>query len=331
MAQEQEEWSEVETKAPEEPKVEYEIEGEEDEKVKTPSPVEAKEEVKSEEVPKEDSPPELEGVDTKGAQKRIRQLVKQRKERDEQLADLMKRNEELSSKLQNTEHQFKTVNKLSLDSSEKQITDKLELARNAYKSAHEEGDSAKILQAQEFLNEAQNDLKSLTVTKQQFEQQPVQQQQQQVQQPQYQPQPTPDPRAAEWAQKNEWFGSDQVMTAASLAIDGQLKEEGYNPTDPEYYTEIDRRLQETFPHKFAAQAAPGGEVRQQVEASKPAQVVAGASRSSPGSSKKVKLSKEDIRLANKWNVPLEQYAQEKLKADKADGEYTTINMQRGGK
>lgn len=329
MAQEQEEWSEVETKAPEEPKVEYEIEGEEDEKVKTPSPVEAKEEVKSEEAPKEDSPPELEGVDTKGAQKRIRQLVKQRKERDEQLAQLMRQNEELSSKLQNTEHQFNTVNKLSLDSSEKQITDKLELARNAYKSAHEEGDSAKILQAQEFLNEAQNDLKSLTATKQQFERQPVQQQQ--VQQPQYQPQPTPDPRAAEWAQKNEWFGSDQVMTAASLAIDGQLKEEGYNPTDPEYYTEIDRRLQETFPHKFAAQAAPVEEVRQQVEASKPAQVVAGASRSSPGSSKKVKLSKEDIRLANKWNVPLEQYAQEKLKADKADGEYTTINMQRGGK
>jgi len=323
------EWSKVEIKASEEPKVEYEVEGEEDEKVETPSPIEAKEEVKSEEAPKEDSPPELEGVDTKGAQKRIRQLVKQRKERDEKLAELMRQNEELSSKLQNTEHQFNTVSKLNLNASEKQITDKLELARNAYKSAHEEGDSAKILQAQEFLNEAQNDLKSLTATKQQFEQQPVQQQQ--VQQPQYQPQPTPDPRAAEWAQKNEWFGSDQVMTAASLAIDGQLKEEGYNPTDPEYYTEIDRRLKETFPHKFAAQAATGGEVRQQVEASTPAQVVAGASRSSPGSSKKVKLSKEDIRLANKWNITLEQYAQEKLKADRADGEYTTINMQRGGK
>ena len=329
MAKEQEEWSEVEVKAPEEPKVEYEVEGEEDEKVEANSPVESKEEVKQEEPPKEETPKELEGVETKGAQKRIRQLVKQRKERDEQLAQLIQQNEQLTNRLNNTEHQFNTVNKLSLNASEKQITDKLELARNAYKSAHEEGDSAKILQAQEFLNEAQNDLKSLTATKQQFEQQPVQQQQ--VQQPQYQPQPTPDPRAAEWAQKNEWFGSDQVMTAASLAIDGQLKEEGYNPTDPEYYTEIDRRLQETFPHKFAAQAAPVEEVRQQVEASKPAQVVAGASRSSPGSSKKVKLSKEDIRLANKWNVPLEQYAQEKLKADKADGEYTTINMQRGGK
>ena len=321
-----EEWNEVDTKAPEEPKVEYELEEEIPKEEKAIPLVQATEE---KEEPKEETPKELEGVETKGAQKRIRQLVKQRKDRDEQLAQLMQKNEELSSRLQNTEHQFNTVNKLSLDSSEKQITDKLELARNVYKTAHEEGDSTKILQAQEFLNEAQNDLKSLTATKQQFEQRPVQPQQP-VQQPQYQPQPTADPRAEDWASKNEWFGSDQVMTAASLAIDSQLKEEGYNPTDTEYYTEIDRRIKETFPHKFAAEAAPVEEVRRQESTSRPAQVVAGASRSSPGSSKKVKLSKEDIRLANKWNVPLEQYAQEKLKADRADGEYTTINMQRGG-
>jgi len=316
-----EEWNEVDTATPEEEKnkVEYEVEEEIEQEEKAIPLVQAKEE-----EPKVDTPPELEGVETKGAQKRIRQLVKQRKERDDQLSNLIRQNEELSNRLQNTEHQFNTVNKLSLDSSEKQITDKLELARNVYKTAHEEGDSTKILQAQEFLNEAQNDLKSLTATKQQFEQRPVQTQQP-VQQPQYQPQPTADPRAEEWAGNNTWFGQDQVMTAASLAIDGQLKEEGYSPTDPDYYTEIDRRIKETFPHKFS------GEVRKQEATSQPAQVVAGASRSSPGSSNKVKLSKEDIRLANKWNVPLEQYAQEKLKADRADGEYTTINMQRGGK
>ena len=331
-----EEWSEVDTTAPKEEKVEYEVEGEENEEDKVPSPVTAKEETPKEEAPeeevKEEAPPELEGVQTKGAQKRIRQLVKQRKERDEQLAQLIKQNEELNYRLNSSQQQFNTVNKLSLDASEKQLTDKLELARNAYKTAHEEGDSGKILQAQEFLNEAQNDLKSLNVTKQQFDQQPVQQQPQQPVQQQYQPQPTPDPKAEEWASSNEWFGKDQIMTVSALAIDGQLKEEGFNPTDSEYYTEIDRRMKETFPHKFAAkEAAPVEEVRKQEEASKPAQVVAGASRSSPGSSKKVKLSKEDIRLANKWNIPLEQYALEKQKADKAEGEYTTINMQRGGK
>ena len=60
-------------------------------------------------------------------------------------------------------------------------------------------------------------------------------------------------------------------------------------------------------------------------------MVAGGTRSTPSSNKKVKLSKEDVRLANKWNIPLEQYAQDKLKATNAEGEYTTVNMQRGGK
>ena len=236
-----EEWSEVDTETSEEEKnkVEYEVEGE----VETEEKAIPLVETKKEEVV-EDTPPELEGVDTKGAQKRIRKLVKQRKERDDNIAQLIQQNEELNSRLQNTEHQFNTVNQLSLNASEKQITDKLELARNAYKSAHEEGDSTKILQAQEFLNEAQNDLRSVNATKQQFKQRPVQQQQQYAQQ---QPQPTPDPKATAWAEKNEWFGQDQVMTAASLAIDGQLREEGFSPADTEYYTEVDRRIKETFP------------------------------------------------------------------------------------
>jgi hypothetical protein len=60
------------------------------------------------------------------------------------------------------------------------------------------------------------------------------------------------------------------------------------------------------------------------------QVVSGASRtpktSSAGGngSKRVKLTQEDVRLANKWGIPLEQYAAEKLKVEEADGEYTTV-------
>jgi hypothetical protein len=41
---------------------------------------------------------------------------------------------------------------------------------------------------------------------------------------------------------------------------------------------------------------------------------------------KVKLTKEDVRLANNWGIPLEQYAAEKAKVQNADGEYTAINM-----
>tara|TARA_R100000008_G_scaffold2207_1_gene1805 strand:- start:3067 stop:4044 length:978 start_codon:yes stop_codon:yes gene_type:complete len=318
-----EEWNEVVPEETTEEKVEYEVEGEQKEEAPPP-----KEEVVAE-SPTEETPPELEGVQTKGAQKRIRQLVKQRKERDEQLAQVIRQNEQLSQQLNQVHQQFTSARGVNLDASEKQLTDKLELARNAYKAAHEEGDSQKVLQAQEMLNDAQTDLKAVQITKQQFQQQQPQENQQGIgqQQPQYQPQPTPDPKAQDWASQNEWFGNDRVMTAAALAIDAELKEEGFSPTDPEFYQEVDNRIKRTFPHKFST---TNEEVRQQEKTSPPAQVVAGASRSSPGSNKKVKLSKEDIRLANKWNVPLEKYAEEKLKADKAEGEYTTINMQRGG-
>ena len=90
-----EEWSEVDTKTSEEEKnkVAYEVEGGEEKEEKAIPLVETKKE--EEEV--EEIPPELEGVETKGAQKRIRQLVKQRRERDDQLTQLIKQNEELKN------------------------------------------------------------------------------------------------------------------------------------------------------------------------------------------------------------------------------------------
>ena len=323
--QQEQEWSEVQTEKPEKEKIEFEVEKDE------PKKEEVKQEVKTPEPEvKKEEPKELEGINTKGAEKRIRQLIKQRKERDEEVARLIKQNEELTSKLNNTQKEFTNISKLNLDATEKQLKDKLELARTNYKTAHQEGDTEKILQAQEFLNDAQNDLKSVGATKQQFKE-PEVQPQQQVQQPQQQlQQPTPDPKAQSWAEQNDWFGEDKIRTAAALAIDADLKEEGFNPTDDDYYTEIDNRLKEAFPHRYQTKEVEPKEENRTQETS-PAQVVAGGTRSTPSSNKKVKLSKEDVRLANKWNIPLEQYAQEKLKATNAEGEYTTINMQRGGK
>jgi hypothetical protein len=324
--EQQQEWGEVKVEKEEAPKVEFEIEEEKKEEVKEEPKQEIKEEPKEE--PKKEEPKELEGIDTKGAQKRIRQLVKQRKEKEEEVARLIRQNEELANKVKKQEKDFYEIGKLNLTANEKQIKDKLDLARTAYATAHDEGDSAKILKAQEALNEAQVDLKTIQSTKDNFKEPEVQQQpvQQQVQQPQ----PQPDPKAQEWAAQNEWFGQDRIMTASALAIDTELKEEGYDPTSSEFYEEINNRLQETFPHKFKVNKEETKEVRKQ-ETSETAQVVAGGTRSTPSSKNKVKLTKEDVRLANKWNIPLEQYAQEKLKATSAEGEYTTINMQRGGK
>ena len=316
-----EEWTEVDTASPDnkEDKVEFEVE-EEEVKVQAQPELETKSEPKEEaqvqEKPKEEAQ-ELDGIETKGAQKRIRQLIKQRKDRDDHIAQLVQQNETLSTRLNSREKEFHNISKLNLDANEKQITDKLELARAAYASAHEEGNSEKILKAQEFLNEAQNDLKTVNVTKAKFKDEPTEPQPQQQQQ---KPQPQVDPLAVEWAEKpeNKWFGKDRVMTAAALALDADLKEQGFDPNDPEFYNEIDSKLKENFPHKFTVKESV------QEQPSQPAQVVAGASRSTPSSNKKVKLTREDVRLAQNWGIPLEQYAAEKLKVENADGEYTAI-------
>tara|TARA_R100001126_G_scaffold59019_1_gene33541 strand:+ start:111 stop:1055 length:945 start_codon:yes stop_codon:yes gene_type:complete len=308
-------WEEVDI--PENEEASYEIEEEEEVQPQQAEPVQ-----------EEEQPQELDGIKTKGAEKRIRQLVRQRKERDEQIAQLLAQNEELSNNLKQKESSFNEVSKLNLNASEKQLTDKVTLARNAYMEAFESGEKEKLLQAQEMLNEAQVDLKHLNLTKAQMEEvaeQPEPEQTAPVQQPVQQ---TPDPRAEEWAANNEWFGKDKILTVSALTIDQELKAEGYDPDDEEFYQEVDRRLSEAFPHKFKSSEVPVEENQNRVQedTSVPAQVVGSSSRSTPNSSKsKIKLTKEDVRLANKWNIPLETYAAQKLKVAEADGEYTQIS------
>ena len=189
-----------------------------------------------------------------------------------------------------------------------------------------------MLEAQEAMSQAYAEMTGVTNSKDSWEKynseverqlqeaEQLQQQKVQQQQPQY------DPRAVEWAGQNEWFGSDNVMTAAALALDYELKNEGFDPSDDEFYGEIDRRMREQFPHKFQAAPVEEQPAVRKSSASNSTQVVAGASRTpaSPSSGKKVKLTQEDIRLANKWGIPLERYAEEKLKAERSSGEYTAI-------
>jgi len=328
-----EEWTTVDTSNPEnkENKVEYEIETEDEVSTNTNQSENESgqkdadtlsvgehdtEQGNNQEVQQDVEEPQS------GAQKRIRQLVRQKKERDEQIQELMSRQAELEERLKAQQQEIKTSLEKNFESAEAQINSRIELAEDAYRQALESGDTDRIVIAQKNLNKAQGDATTLQVTRNQYQpveaeeaQQPQQQQVQQQQPAQY------DKLAVEWAGRNPWFGQDNVMTTLALEIDQELKTEGYDPTDEDFYKEIDTRLRSQYPQRF------GGEVQQEreQETSTPAQVVGGASRTSSASSgKKVRLTKEDVRLAEKWGIPLEQYAAEKLKVDKADGEYTSV-------
>jgi hypothetical protein len=327
-----EDWTTVNTSKAEkeEDKVEFEIEGQEEEaqvnepiqvskEGDEPEEVETKAEVQ-EESSKGDEP-------QSGAQKRIRQLVKQKKEREEQIQQLMQRQQELEERLKSQQQELKTSLEKSFESAEEQINSRIAMAKDAYRQALESGDTDRIVMAQEALSNAQTDASTLKIARRYEQPKEEQVAQQQVQQPQQQQQSAQyDRLAVEWAGRNPWFGQDNVMTTLALEVDAELKAEGYDPSDGDFYEEIDSRLKAKFPQRFSTGQEPSQE-RQQ-EASNPAQVVGGASRTSTASQsgKKVRLTKEDIRLAEKWGIPLEQYAAEKLKVEKAEGEYTSVQF-----
>ena len=316
MAEEEDKdgWTEIEVSdQPGEIREELEIEAPISQDV-SPS-VEVEEVVQNAETGKEEDAPELEGIETKGAEKRIRHLIKQRKERDEQL-------NEVRTELNQLRYQMAEAGKLKFDydgalasAKEGEISSKLENARTKFKDAYEAGNKDGVLEAQEELSEAKTDLKLLDQRKGWIKQQAEQySNEQERRKHQYENTQTAnvDPLAQEWAEKNKWFGKNRTRTAVALSIDAELKEQGEDPSDPSFYEKVDNRLHEELPEKGSEEATP----------SKPRQVVAGRSRSP--ASKKVKLTSEDVRLAKKWSIPLERYAAEKAKADKADGDYTTV-------
>ena len=230
-------------------------------------------------------------------QNRINELVKRANEAERQRNDYYSRNQQLEADLKKKNVVTEDYAKLQsqfFDSRKSNAEKSLESARVAHKSAHEEGDSDKMLKAAEDIAEVKYELKQL-------ENQtpfvaPTQKQSTAVEQPQVnasQPQSQPDPRALRWAQDNGWFGTDVAKTGAAYAIDAALKMEGYNPSSEEYYSELDRRIGDSFP---------------QQETSRPRPTVAGVSKTTSSSPKKVRMNQAQIAMARKLGVPLEEYA-----------------------
>jgi len=307
----------------EEPEKEYEVEEATEESKEQPK-VETKKEETEESI--DSKLQELEGINTAGAEKRIRQLIKQRKEREEQLEAQQQQIADLQAQLKNSTQKVQDTEKASLVSYENQLKDKLKLAEEGYKNAYDSGDKDKLLEAQKAIADATTELrmvdaKRFYIEDQEKKTQPVQPKKEEAQ-PAQQQQPQQTPKlhklAREWISDNsEWYNKDRITTQAAHIINEDLLQEGFDPETEEFYTEISKRLKKEMPHKFGQQEEP---------TNKPAQVVAGKSRTSASSKGKIRLSQEDVRLAKKMGVPLDVYAKEKAKVEKAGDDYTTVNV-----
>ena len=186
----------------------------------------------------------------------------------------------------------------------------LHTARQAYKEAYESGDSDAVVKAQEYLSRATIDSDRYNVAKQRadqrlsVEQAQPEQQRQAVAPQQAAPPPPPrqeDPKARGWAEKNTWFGQDEVMTYAAFGIHRKMvEEEGFDPLSNEYYTEVDRRLLSEFPAKLGVKKTGGS--------TQVAPAGSSASRNIKKGRRTVTLTPSQVAMAKRLNVPISEYA-----------------------
>jgi len=261
--------------------------------------------VSQEEAPASAPDDEL-GEYSQKVQNRIKKLTEKYRnaERDgQEAARLAQQLLEENNKLKT---QVTSLDKGYVNSEEARLDAMLESAKRSYREAYESGDTDKLFDAQQQIAKITLAQDRVGVAKRRVERTDQERSAATQAQPQRaQPQaeaPKPDPKAEAWAQKNEWFGSDEVMTYAVFGIHRKLvEEEGFDPQSEEYYSEVDRRIRTEFPHKFSAAKKSGG--------AQVASAGASASRSTAKSGRRsVKLSPSQIAMAKRLNVPLEEYA-----------------------
>jgi len=244
-------------------------------------------------------------------QKRINKLVAQRKESEEREAAAMQFAQQQKNEVDALRGQLSNLNTGYSSEASSRIDSQEIQAKTAFKEAYEAGEVDKMADAQQVMAKIAIEKERLRIFKDNQEKQKQraeQMQEQQIQQqaqPQQQVQQEPDAKAVDWAEReeNSWFGQDRAMTATAFTIHQQLvEEEGLDPQSDEYYSEIDARMRQDFPHKFNGKSAP---------AQKVASVSQG--RTSQKNKKSVKLTPAQISVAKKLGVPLDAYAKEVAK------------------
>jgi len=188
----------------------------------------------------------------------------------------------------------------------------LEMAKRAYKEAYDAGDTDKIVDAQQAMQQANIRL----MQAKNFRMPSLQEPENNVQPTQQQQQPTPprpDNRANAWQERNQWYGQDEEMTASALGLHEKLKRNGVVVGSDDYYDTIDKTMRRRFPENFEEQQ----EQRQQSTRTRPSTVVAPATRST--SPNKVKLRQSQMDSIKKLGITPELYVKEFLKLEAQNG------------
>ena len=234
-------------------------------------------------------------------QSRINRLTKKMREAERRENEALNYAKQVQAEANSLKERMSSLDNSYVNEYTTRVETQLAQTEKEMARAMELGDTQAAVEAQRKLTSLsiENDRASQAKMQQERQKEAAAQQPQQQAQPQQQQMRRPDRKAEDWAEKNEWFGQDEAMTFAAFGIHKKLvEEEGFDPQSDDYYTELDQRISEKF-------RTPANNTSR-----RPAQTVAGVSRSTSGRStgKKVRLTPSQVAIAKKLGVPLEEYA-----------------------
>ena len=262
-----------------------------------------------EEVPKQETKTEKEDLENYSGKvkKRIDKLTARLREtqRREEAAleyakNVQQQNQELEERYQKTDGE-------RLQEAQGRVSSHALALKQVIKKAREEGDIDTETEAQQRLTTAMMEQQRIQDHTARRAAQPQAQPQPQAQAAPAPRAPEPDIRAEEWAESNEWFGQNTVMTHAVRGIHVDLvQKEGFDPSTDEYYDEIDRRIRDIFPKEFDPTPAPtNNRSRRSVQPVAPATRSSGVNNTAR---RTVRLTPSQVAIAKRIGVPLEEYA-----------------------
>ena len=233
-------------------------------------------------------------------QKRIKKLTFQVREAERREKAAVEYAKGLKNKYETAQEKYEEIDTNYLKEYDARIDAERDKAKAALKAAFDSQDPEQITEAQDKLTKlaVEKEKVSMTLGEKESKKKEAESKPQEI----TQEQPQISRRAQEWASENEWFGSDRVMTSAAMGIHDEIIQQGIDAESDEYYNQINKRMKEYFPQKFADTT-----VEKTVTTEKPVQNVASVSRRA-GGRKSVKLTKSQVVIAKKLGVPLEEYA-----------------------
>lgn len=236
----------------------------------------AEEPAAAEATDEDDHPNDSDEVrEAKRARRRAKKdlIRKTNQEKDLRLQQLQRENEEFKRRLDEVENRTVRNDIARIDKNIEDSQVRLEYAKMKMSEAVSANDGQAMVEAQELFNAAKQEIQQLQGYKQQVERtvrQPQKRNDVQV------PDPAVQRNAADWMKRNAWFkpGSQDRDVLVAQKHDEAMVAEGWDPTDADYWAELDSRLQKALPHRYNSSTDTDSSVR------KPRNVVGSSGRES---------------------------------------------------